>query len=59
MVATMLTQLTGVLGASADGRWMGCDYVLALFAGTFPAWSLFTLMREWVCPNAIRVRSRK
>ena len=32
---------------ASDGRWMGQDYVLALIAATFPAWTLLTLVRGW------------
>ena len=56
MNAMNLAQLTtNVLAAGGDGRWMGYDYVMALLAGTFPAWSLFTLVRGWVCGRAVPV----
>ena len=47
---TMMPMATECLNllAAAEGRWLGYDYVLALFGATFPAWALFTLMRGWV-----------
>ena len=59
MSGTIFTDLSNVLSFAADGRWMGCDYVLALVAATFPAWTLVTLVRGWVCgwggPAPVRV----
>ena len=48
LAAMIMIECSQLLAAGADGRWLGYDYALALFAATFPAWALFTLVREWV-----------
>ena len=42
-----LSSVSHLTAVAADGRWLGQDYVLALFAATFPAWTLYTLVRGW------------
>ena len=48
MFIQTMAQLMNSTGGGA-GTWLGSDYALTLCAATFPAWSLFTLLRAWVC----------
>ncbi len=57
MLAQILMTVSNLLAAGPDGRWLGNDYVLSLLAGTFPAWTLFTLVRGWVRPGAIPIHT--
>ena len=48
MLAQAQMSVLHLLGAAPDGRWLGNDFVWSLLASTFPAWTLFTLVRGWV-----------
>ena len=60
MLMHTLSNVSQLTAVAADGRWLGQDYVLALLAATFPAWTLVTLVRGWFrrAAAAIPVQSR-
>jgi hypothetical protein len=53
MMIEAAIQLVGMTRGSAGG-WMGADYALSLCAATFPAWTLFTLLRSWMTPQPVK-----
>ena len=53
------SNLSHMTAVAADGRWLGQDYVLALLAATFPAWTLYTLVGAWLRAAVVPAVARK
>ena len=58
MLMHALSSLSQLGAVTSDGRWLGHDYVLALIAATFPAWSLVTIVRGWFRRGPVAIQAR-